>query len=71
MKEQRRSKHERYRSYSTDKWEVIDDLNQWNIDKEPNDSQEQIKQEYNIAVYRILPFPPGTKNVKDFFIHID
>jgi len=68
MKEFFRIEPERYRSHSTDKWEVIDDMNQWGTEKGIINIEEQKKQDYNVAVYRVLPYPPGTKDVKDFFI---
>jgi hypothetical protein len=71
MKELCGNKPERYRSYSTDKWEVIDDMNQWGCGKEIIDIGLVVKQHYNVDVYRVLPYPPGTKDVKDFFIDMD
>jgi hypothetical protein len=33
-----------------------------------DESEEDAGEYYNVSVYRILPYPPSTKNVKDFFI---
>jgi hypothetical protein len=67
MKQVCGKKKERWRSYSTDHWEVIDDLSLGSFEI-LKDANEQEKEEYNIAVYRVLPYPPYTKDVKDFFI---
>lgn len=49
----------RYREYSTEFWEVIDDMNYWNpVTKKIMDREEQIKKHYNVYVYRVLPYPP-------------
>jgi endo-beta-N-acetylglucosaminidase D len=56
----------RYEEYSTDYWEVIDDMNYWNrATKKIIDREEQIKQHYNVYVYRVMPYPPNTKDKKD------
>ncbi len=33
-----------------------------------NESEEDTAESYNVAVYKVLPYPPNTKHVKDFFI---
>jgi hypothetical protein len=33
-----------------------------------NESEEDAAEDYNVSVYKILPYPPNTKNVKDSFI---
>ena len=33
-----------------------------------NDSEEDTTEDYNVAVYKILPYPPNTKDVTDSFI---
>jgi hypothetical protein len=71
MKELRASSQQRYSSYSTDHWEVIDDLNRWAREIGVIDIEKQSQQDYNVAVYRILPYPPFTKDMKDFFIQKD
>ena len=35
---------------------------------EEEDTEEYSEQEYNVCVYQILPYPPNTKEPKDFFI---
>jgi hypothetical protein len=37
------------------------------IKTEGNDDDET-EENYNVSVYRMLPYPPNTKDVKDFFI---
>jgi hypothetical protein len=32
------------------------------------EEEEEMKQYYNVAVYKVLPYPPQTKDVKDFFM---
>jgi hypothetical protein len=32
------------------------------------DQEEEIEEYYNVTVYRVLPYPPNTKDVKDFFV---
>jgi len=46
-------------------WEVIDDINKWDEVKRIRDREEQIKQHYNVYVYRVMPYPPNTKDKKD------
>lgn len=29
--------------------------------------EDEIESYYNVSVYRVLPYPPNTKDVKDFF----
>jgi hypothetical protein len=36
--------------------------------KKKKDQEEEIQEYYNVTVYRILPYPPNTKDVKDFFV---
>jgi hypothetical protein len=53
----------RYREYSTEFWEVIDDMNYWNpIAKESTGREEQINKHYNVYVYRVLPYPPPSRD---------
>ena len=57
----------RYHEYSTEYWEVIDDMNYWNRPtKKIIDREEQIKQHYNVYVYRIMPYPPHSKDNIEF-----
>jgi hypothetical protein len=35
---------------------------------EEEDTEEYSEQDYNVCVYQILPYPPNTKEPKDFFI---
>jgi hypothetical protein len=35
---------------------------------EEEDTEEYSEENYNICVYQILPYPPNTKDPKDFFI---
>lgn len=32
------------------------------------DQEEEMEEYYNVSVYRVLPYPPNTKDVKDFFV---
>ncbi|MCX6664038.1 MAG: hypothetical protein NTZ75_07305 [Euryarchaeota archaeon] len=36
--------------------------------KKSIDEEEEIKSYYNVSVYRVLPYPPHTKDEKDFFV---
>jgi hypothetical protein len=36
--------------------------------KKRKDEEEEEEQYYNVSVYRVLPYPPHTKDVKDFFV---
>ena len=36
--------------------------------KKRKDQEEEEEQYYNVSVYRVLPYPPHTKDVKDFFV---
>jgi hypothetical protein len=57
----------RYREYSTEFWEVIDDMDYWNpVTKENMDRGEQIKKHYNVYVYRVLPYPPPSRDRTEF-----
>jgi len=54
-----KEKTKRYHEYSTEYWDVIDDMNYWNpATKKIMDNEEQIKQHYNVYVYRTLRYPP-------------
>jgi hypothetical protein len=57
----------RYREYSIEFWEVIDDMNYWNpLKKEIIDREEQIKKLYNVYVYRVLPYLPPSRDRTEF-----
>ena len=32
------------------------------------DQEEEIEEYYNVYVYQVLPYPPNTKDAKDFFV---
>jgi len=32
------------------------------------DTEEEEEESYNVSVYRVLPYPPNTKDAKDFFV---
>jgi hypothetical protein len=36
--------------------------------KKKKDEEQEVEQYYNVSVYRMLPYPPHTKDEKDFFI---
>jgi hypothetical protein len=36
--------------------------------KKMKDEEEDIEEQYNVSVYQVLPYPPNTKDVKDFFV---
>jgi len=36
--------------------------------KKSEEEEEELVEYYNVGVYRILPYPPNTKETKDFFI---
>jgi len=36
--------------------------------KKRKDEEEEIQEYYNVCVYRVLPYPPHTKDEKDFFV---
>jgi hypothetical protein len=36
--------------------------------KSKEEEEEQLEEYYNVCVYRILPYPPNTKQTKDFFV---
>jgi hypothetical protein len=36
--------------------------------KKITDEEEEIEEQYNVGVYRELPYPPNTKDKKDFFV---
>ncbi len=36
--------------------------------KKSKEEEEEIQEYYNVSVYRVLPYPPNTKDEKDFFI---
>ena len=58
------------RSFSTDQWEVVDSMDHWGGSLKQIIEQfgEKKKQEYNVFVYQVKPYPPGTKDAKDFYI---
>jgi len=63
----RKEKTVRYQEYSTEFWEAIDDINYWNpLTKEIMDREEQIKKHYNVYVYRVLPYPPLSRDRIEF-----
>jgi len=33
-----------------------------------DEDEEYTEEDYNVSVYQVLPYPPNTKDVKDFFI---
>jgi hypothetical protein len=52
---------------STDSWEVIDSMDRLAGGKHILQRKEG-KNPYNVFLYRVLPYPPHTKEVNDFFI---
>jgi len=48
--------------------ERLDDLLSRMMKKKRNDQEEEIQEYYNVSVYRVLPYPPNTKDEKDFFV---
>ena len=40
----------------------------WRKKKKTIDQEEEIGYYYNVSVYQVLPYPPNTKEVKDFFV---
>jgi hypothetical protein len=40
----------------------------WRRKKKSIDEEEEIGSYYNVCVYRVLPYPPNTKDTKDFFV---
>ena len=48
--------------------ERFDDLLSWVMRKKRKDQEEEIQEYYKVSVYRMLPYPPNTKDVKDFFV---
>jgi hypothetical protein len=54
-----------YHEYSTDMWEVIDDMNQWSCVKELLQKEEHAKHHYNVYVYKVLPYPPHSKDKRE------
>jgi hypothetical protein len=36
--------------------------------KKKAENEEEVAEQYNVSVYQVLPYPPHTRNVKDFFI---
>ena len=48
--------------------ERLDDLFTRAMRKKKKDQEEEIQEYYNVSVYRMLPYPPNTKDVKDFFV---
>jgi len=36
--------------------------------KKSIDEEEEIQSHYNVSVYQVLPYPPNTKDAKDFFV---
>ncbi len=36
--------------------------------EEEEDTEEYSEEDYNVCVYQILPYPPNTKDHKEFFI---
>jgi hypothetical protein len=52
---------------STDSWEVIDSMDRLAGGKHILQRKEG-KNPYNVFLYRVLPYPPHTKEEKDFFI---
>jgi len=48
--------------------ERFDDQLSWVMRKKRKDQEEEIQEYYNVSVYRVLPYPPNTKDVKDFFV---
>jgi hypothetical protein len=36
--------------------------------KKKRSDEEDIGSYYNVGVYRVLPYPPNTKDAKDFFV---
>jgi hypothetical protein len=39
--------------------------------KKKAENEEDDAEQYNVSVYQILPYPPHTRNIKDFFIQKD
>ena len=37
--------------------------------KKSNEQKDEIESYYNVSIYRVLPYPPNSKDVKDSFIH--
>jgi hypothetical protein len=38
------------------------------LEDEEEDTEKYSEEDYNICVYQMLPYPPNTKDPKDFFI---
>lgn len=62
-----------YRQYSTDHWEVIDDMDQMKVVSLDELSQKltllrkkRVEQHYNVLVYKVLPYPPHAKDKQEF-----
>jgi len=60
-----------FRQYSTEHWEVIDDMGQMippELEKllrgEKSKKKQYDEQHYNVYVYKVLPYPPGLKEKK-------
>lgn len=54
-----KEKTKSYHEYSTEYWDVIDDMSYWNPSiKKIINKEEHIKQQYNVYVYRTLCYPP-------------
>jgi hypothetical protein len=40
----------------------------WRKKKKSIDQEEEMGYYYNVSVYRVLPYPPNSKDVQDFFV---
>jgi hypothetical protein len=40
----------------------------WRKKKKTINQEEELGYYYNVSVYQVLPYPPNTKDVKDFFV---
>ena len=48
---------------------LLDEQIKWLKKKKKNiNEEEEIQSSYNVSVYRVLPYPPNTKDTKDFFV---
>ena len=61
-----------YRQYSTKYWEVIDSMDQWKVRSFDRPSlglrlqkKKYDEQDYNVYLYKILPYPPDSKEKQD------
>jgi len=48
--------------------ELLDDRISSEKRKKRKEEEEEMEQYYNVSVYRVLPYPPHTKDEKDFFV---